>query len=105
MGTNALLVVSMDGDVGSHAIWLGSVALYIGYIADWPFMKGDEAGRLPLVPYLLENLVFPIVIFLLPLGCVTWRARERVCVLLTALLRCRYTILHSLWSASQGTRS
>ena len=70
IGTNALFARFIGGDIGSHAIWISTLAYYVYHLVAWPFMKRDEEGQLPkLGPYVLKNLLFPLLLWTVPLGC------------------------------------
>ena len=93
IGTNALFAHFIGGDIGSHAIWISTVSFYVYHLVQWPFEKRDEEGRLPpLGKYVLQMLVFPLVMWTLFVGCV----RSYKVVLLCLWMRrrpCRYAIL------------
>ena len=85
IGTNALFAHFIGDEIGSHAIWISSFAYYVYHLVQWPFEKRDEQGRLPkLGKYVLVNLVFPIVLCPLPIGCV--RREEIAIVVLVTLV-------------------
>ena len=71
VGTNALFAHFIGDEIGSHAIWISSFAYYVYHLVQWPFEKRDEDGRRPKPgKYLLTNLIFPLVLWTLTIGCV-----------------------------------
>ena len=70
IGTNALFAHFIGDDIGSHAIWISSLAYYVYHLVAWPFEERHEEGRLPnLGKFILVHLIFPLVLLTLPLGC------------------------------------